>query len=72
MTDEALNELFDACEWTPYDGPAGIGSMLHATHIGCVEVNGCDLRCYKLNDGSRVLDAADVVDMLRAIMPAMI
>lgn len=33
---------------------------LYATHEGTVEFGAAKLRCYQLNDGSRVFDADDV------------
>jgi hypothetical protein len=63
----SVDLLLDQVHWTPYDGPAGKGSPLKATHIGSVRMCNLDICCYKLSDGRLVLDASDVRNLVQVM-----
>jgi hypothetical protein len=60
MGDTTLDALLEQVTWNSYGGPAGIGSALRASHVGCIYVNGVAIRCYQLVDGRKILDPCDV------------
>jgi hypothetical protein len=59
-----LEALLDQVEWVAYDGPAGAGSPLHATHKSCICVEDVQIACYQLQDGRRIFDAEDVLNLV--------
>ena len=61
-----IEKLLEMVEWREVDQPAdaafvGDPDALYATHEGVLEITpALVLRCYTLNDGSRVFDADDI------------
>lgn len=57
-----IYRMLDAIDWTSVDAPEGIDpDGLYATHQGVLEIGDVRLKAYTLNDGRRILDAADVL-----------
>ncbi len=58
-----IEKLLDAVDWRelPELDPPCDPDGLYATHEGVLEVGGASLKAYTLNDGRRILDAADVL-----------
>ncbi len=51
--------MFEDVEWIEYDDYPSLDG-LQATHEGTFKIGDFEFRCYKLNDGSTVLNAEDV------------
>lgn len=53
--------LLDGVAWQPLPEPdVSEDGLPYATHSGTLELGGQSLRCYQLNDGQRVFEAADI------------
>lgn len=68
MKQAPIHKLLERVEWErlPSPGEPPKPGELYATHSGVVTFGERDLRCYQLNDGQRVFDAADIHAMFEA------
>lgn len=55
-----LNLMLDNLQWKKLEINTDAHSGLYATHESVLHFCGSEIKCYRLNNGMRVLDANDV------------
>ena len=58
-----MDHLLDGIDWQELPKPSEYdlyGDEVYATHQGVLTIGDVTLRCYILNDGTRLIDADDV------------
>jgi len=61
-----IEMMLDAIEWRPCEGEVDHSSDLpYATHEGVLRIGDLELRCYRLNTGQCIFDAADIENFFR-------
>jgi hypothetical protein len=60
MDQTPINKLLDALDWQTIEGTPPASGERYATHQGILVVGSDMLRCYQLDDGTRLIDAEDL------------
>lgn len=57
-----IDAMLNAVEWKQLEGdpPADDDGLPYATHEGVLTIGNIELKCYQLNDGTRLFDAESV------------
>lgn len=63
-----IDVLMDSIHWRelPPADNGDAGELPSATHEGILEIGGASLRCFKLSDGQRIVDADDMHKLFAA------
>lgn len=54
-------------EWTPVPEADRVPGERYATHAGVLSIGGIQLAVYRLDDGTAVIDAEDMLELLGAL-----